>query len=208
MSLEEFWNAFYDDTAPFYVSQIIIDEGDEIISTTKWDDPHNSEKEWVQAIWERQATAYRTYDAKLHVDDNPFSDHCWSLKNILLLEKTDTKLVLGEVIETHGVMYSDRFRMLAKWDIFTPDPRSQQVVLRHSYRINWLNKPFAVWRLIEPVAFNKMNKSLDTLPGWYKSHKEEYLLGLETGVYDLPEEPPYWEIAEGEGADKPIDGNF
>lgn len=30
MSLEEFWNAFYDDSAPFFVSQILTAQGDEI----------------------------------------------------------------------------------------------------------------------------------------------------------------------------------
>ena len=75
--------------------------------------------------WDRDVISYRTYDAKLYVDENPFSDHVFALKNILLLEKTETTLILKELIETHGVLYATRFQIWVKWDIFTPDPRSQ-----------------------------------------------------------------------------------
>ena len=125
MSLLEFWNAFYDNSAPFFVSQILLESGDEILSETKWDDPINADKDFLLHAWDRDVISYRTYDSKLYISENPFSDHVFSLKNILLLEKTDTTLVLKEVIETHGVMYSTRFQMWAKWDIFTPDPASQ-----------------------------------------------------------------------------------
>lgn len=83
--------------------------------------------------WDKEVISLRTYDAKLYIDDNPFSDHVLERKNILLLEKTDTTIVLKELIETSGVVYAKKFHMIAKWDIFTPDPRSQQVILRHSY---------------------------------------------------------------------------
>jgi len=124
MSLEEFWNAFYDDSAPFFVSKVLLDEGDELLSETRWDDPANANKDYILHAWDKSVISYRTYDSKLYVDSNPFSDHVMSFKNILLLEKTDTSIVIKELIETHGVIYSERFNMFAKWDIFTPDPKS------------------------------------------------------------------------------------
>ena len=45
MSLVEFWNAFYDDSAPFFVSHILPENGDEILSETRWEDPHNALEE-------------------------------------------------------------------------------------------------------------------------------------------------------------------
>ncbi len=51
--------------------------------------------------------------------------------------------------------------------------------MRHTYMINWIEKPFAVWRIIEPIANKKMERSLDVLPNWYKTKKNEYLVGLE-----------------------------
>ena len=78
--------------------------------------------------------------------------------------------------------------------------------MRQSYICEWLNKPFAVWRILEPLANRKMNESLDTLPNWYRTHKEAYLNGLETGDIELPSEPPYWERSDEE--DQTIDGGF
>jgi len=59
--------------------------------------------------------------------------------------------------------------------------------------LNWIKKPFAVWRIIEPLAYKKMERALDTLPNWYRSKKEQYLVGLEAGKFELPLEKPYWE---------------
>jgi len=39
MSLEEFWNAFYDDSAPFFVAEIVADNGDQVNDFTYWQDP-------------------------------------------------------------------------------------------------------------------------------------------------------------------------
>ena len=196
MSLEEFWNAFYDDTAPIFVNKFLTTQGDELLAESKWQDPSNSEKDFLKGAWDYDTIAYRTYDTKMYVDDNPFSDHCFSRMNLLLLEKSDSDIVIKEVVETSGVIYTDRFRMEAKWDIYSPDPKSQQVILRQSYKIQWLTKPFGVWRIIDPLASKKMEKALDKEPAWYRSSSHEYLTGLESGIYELPFEPPYWEVTE------------
>ena len=36
MSLEEFWNAFYDDSAPIFVNQFLATQGDELLAESKW----------------------------------------------------------------------------------------------------------------------------------------------------------------------------
>lgn len=41
-----------------------------------------------------------------------------------------------------------------------------------------------------------MERGLDTLPTWYRTKKEQYLVGLDAGEFDLPYEKPYWERTE------------
>ena len=103
-----------------------------MLGESKWKDPliTEPEKDYLQSAWGYDTISYRTYDAKMYVDDNPFSDHCFTRTNLLLLQKTDTDLVIKQVFETSGVIYADRFRVYAKWDIFSPDPKSRQVILR------------------------------------------------------------------------------
>ena len=57
----------------------------------------------------------------------------------------------------------------------------------------WLNKPFAIWKIIEPIANKKMERALNSVPAWYRSKKEQYLAALESGEVGLPVEKPYWE---------------
>ena len=61
------------------------------------------------------------------------------VKNIMLLDKTSTSIEFKELIEFSGILYSERLQVWAKWDIFTDDPRSQRVIMRHSYKIVWIN---------------------------------------------------------------------
>ena len=116
----------------------------------------------------------------------------------MLLDKSDTSLELAEVIEFSGILYAERLQVWAKWDIFTDDPRSQKVIMRHSYKIVWLSQPFAVWRLLEQMVHNKYDPELDTEPAWYRAKKDQYLVGLENGDYELPSERPYWETGAGD----------
>ena len=135
MTLTEFWNAFYDDTAPFFVNKFLEDGGDELLGETLWHDPTTSDKDFVKSDDGKETLSYRTYDAKMKIEDNPFADECLSHMNMLLIEKTDTNLVIVEIAETSGMMYADRFRVKSKWDIYSSDPRSHQVALRQSYAI-------------------------------------------------------------------------
>ena len=89
--------------------------------------------------------------------------------------------------------YADTFRVITRLDVFTPHPKSRQVVLRLSYNIDWLSKPFGIYRVMNPVVHDKVKKDFDKLPAWYEASRINYLSGLETGLYELPSEMPYWE---------------
>ena len=74
--------------------------------------------------------------------------------------------------------YADRFRIENKWDIFTPDPKSQQVILRESYAVNWLDKPFGVGKVMDPILHEQYETNDDKNPAWYKIKSHEYVGGL------------------------------
>ena len=125
MSLQEFWNAFYDDYAPFFINKFLESQGDELLEETKWQDADTLHKQFYSDSWDYDLKSYRTFDAKVYVDGNPFSDHLRSHINMLLYDKTDTSIVSAEVVESSGMTYSERFRVVAKAEIFTPSPLSR-----------------------------------------------------------------------------------
>ena len=126
MSLQEYWNCFYDDYAPFFVNKFLEDAGDELIGeATNWQDPSTLNKSFYTDRWGYDLKSYRTFDAKVYVDGNPLSDHMQSHINMLLLDKSDSSIVSAEVIESSGMMYSERFQVIAKVEVFTPSPLSR-----------------------------------------------------------------------------------
>ena len=86
MSLQEFWNTFYDDSAPYFIHQYLVDQGDELLEETKWQDPDTLDKELSTIEWDYEMIAYRTFDAKVYVDGHPSADHVISHVSFLLLE--------------------------------------------------------------------------------------------------------------------------
>ena len=124
---------------------------------------------------------------------NPFSDHAFSKMNLILLEKTDTEIITKEVVESSGMAYADRFRVMARWDILSPDERSNRVVLRQSYAVEWLDKPWGLWQIIDPLAHEQMEEDSDQLPEWYERSRVNYLEGLDSGLFEVPKELPFWE---------------
>ena len=65
MSLQEFWNAFYDDYAPFFVNKMLESQGDELLEQTNWQDSSTLNKEFYTDDWDYELQAYRTFDAKV-----------------------------------------------------------------------------------------------------------------------------------------------
>lgn len=55
---------------------------------------------------------------------NPFTDKGTSVKHLYLVKKTDTELVLKELNEQMGFIYSESFVVYTQWDAYTPDVRS------------------------------------------------------------------------------------
>jgi hypothetical protein len=47
---------------------------------------------------------------------------------------------------------------MVNWEVITTNPSSDYVVMRISYHIEWLNKPFGFWRLIESETLKKIQE--------------------------------------------------
>ena len=75
--------------------------GNELLSESKWMDPavEEPEKDFLSGSWGYDTIAYRTFDTKIYLEGNPFSDHCFSHVNLLLLQKTDTDISIKQIAE-------------------------------------------------------------------------------------------------------------
>lgn len=80
MSLEQYWNAFYDNEAPFFINKMTEEQGNELLNQSNWMDPKREEpdKDYLFGSWGYDTISYRTYDAKIFLDNNPIADHCIS----------------------------------------------------------------------------------------------------------------------------------
>jgi len=67
------------------------------------------------------------------------------------------------------------FKCLESWEIFSADPRSNQTVLRLSFRIKWLSKPFGIWSVADSkikAGVKKVEKEITT---WFNQAAIDFL---------------------------------
>ena len=64
----------------------------------------------------------------------------------------------------------------SEWDIITADPRSNQVIHRRMYKVEWTSKP-ALWRAIENGVHKAMERSVKGLSGFFRKSSVYYLEG-------------------------------
>ena len=61
----------------------------------------------------------------------------------------------------------DNFKYYEKWEFISPHPESNQIVMRNTWHIEWLNKPFALWPLIEDGLKKRVKQSGEILNAWF-----------------------------------------
>lgn len=57
----------------------------------------------------------------------------------------------------------------------TVDPQSNQVVVRMTYSINWLSKPFGIWNLVRDAIESKVKDSEKVFKEWFPARANEYI---------------------------------
>ena len=62
---------------------------------------------------------------------------------------------------------SDTFKFWDDWEVLTPDVESEQVVVRMSYKIQWVNKPWLLGGQIEDAIINKVRLTDTKARQWF-----------------------------------------
>lgn len=125
LSLEQFWEAYWADDAPYFIPAFNKDSRDELISYSDWGMPtHGGEKITKEFVGKQ-----RTIERKVH--GSSYLNHDHESEIISLVQHTSTTLIVDTVVaQSGGFMYSSDFVPHVRWEILTDDPRSNQVVVR------------------------------------------------------------------------------
>ena len=67
------------------------------------------------------------------------------------------------------------FKYFEKREILSPDPRSNQVVVRCQYKVVWLSHPFGVWKIIDNAVANRIKDSEKILKTWFPAKARDFL---------------------------------
>ena len=188
MTLREFWDAFWADNAPYFIGAYDNNSSDEMISHSMWSRPNIS----LESLHiHEQADLIREIERK--VDGNKFTRHTHEKERIFLVEENEERITLKVMTTFDGVLYSDRYQEWSKWEIFTHDPRSHQVVFRKTALITWEygpGKPWVVWRYIQANAEAKLASDVVGLDDWLQDSAQKYVEGLPHGPYENAIWPP------------------
>ena len=173
MSLEQFWDAFWSDDAPYYLPARPRDEEDELLNYTNWGTPSPG----FERELNKEVRKERIIDKNLRIRGNRFAKHVHSVQYISLVEKTGTHITIKMTNVNDGAPYVEDFQTWVKWEMITPDYRSNQVAIRSSFNIHWKKKPFAIAGYVENSAITGIKGDNEGLPEYFLSNSENYLAG-------------------------------
>ena len=168
MSLDKFWDCFYADDAPYYVSDIKKDPKDEFVEATKW---HAPSEEQFEMAFGKPVQSERSEEWIIHVDNSPFTDHSNSKAVDLLVERTEVNLEFKKIMISWGSLYADRFQIWLKFETVTADPRSKFVVVVPQYKFVWVDEPWGVGGWLQEALENWTKKELHKMPDWFELHR-------------------------------------
>ena len=140
LSLEQFWDCYWTNDAPYYLEAIMVDPEDLLLLSTNWRRPSEGQTVLIgkpviqERIFEK--------DKRARIAFAP--DFVNYYARFSLVERNETYMQVFEQHITTGAPYTDTFHYNAIWEAMTPDPRSNQVVFRKSFRIRWFEKPL-IW---------------------------------------------------------------
>ena len=80
---------------------------------------------------------------------NPFAPVSNTDVTFLQYRQTDTEFDFETIVYGANQFIISDLKYFEKWEIFSADPQSNQVVFRCVYKIDWLSKPFGIWKMVE-----------------------------------------------------------
>ena len=103
--------------------------------------------------------------------------YCDNQSTSSLLVKNDTHITLHITgFTTHCVNVAENMIVHTEWDILTPDPRSNQVIHRRMYNIEWTKTP-VLWKVANNMAHQAMELSVELIAAFFLSSSVKYLQG-------------------------------
>ena len=94
-----------------------------------------------------------------------------------MLAKNETHIVLHFTgFTTSCINIAENIIVHTEWDILTPDPKSNQVIHRRMYNIEWTKKP-ALWKVANNLGHKAMAFSVEVLSDFFISSSVKYLAG-------------------------------
>jgi len=119
LSLNQYWEAYWADDAPYFIPAFRKDSRDEALSYSDWQTPMHGGDDIIGEPIEQQ----RVYERKIH--GNSFINHTHELEIISLLGKDSSKITLSSLVFQRGALYAQDVVPHVRWEIMTDDPRSK-----------------------------------------------------------------------------------
>jgi hypothetical protein len=158
LSISEYWDNFYANDAPYFVSKALTEKGDDVHSWSDWFPPsENHFREWHGKTVEKQ----RNLEVAVALPSNPFTKNATATKHFLLISQTDTNLEIAVIDSQKGFPYAETFETLQLWEVKATDPRSNQIAVRHSYKLDWNDRPWAMGGTIERTTHDKIQTAVE-----------------------------------------------
>lgn len=171
LSIEDTWEAFFADDAPYYFDVMIKYLGDEVHEVSKWIDVDD---EKYSKAYGYDVEFMRMVKSRLKVEGVPFADHSDTVSHVLLASKTPTQLIFKEINNSKGIPYSETFETHTKWEFRAPFKGSKKVALRHSYQVVWIKKPFLVDGAISKSIKIKTQKVAKGIRAFFKNNAKDF----------------------------------
>ena len=182
LSLEDYWNAFWADQAPYFVPAFMTGEAEEIESVTDWGAPIDATGlVYGHTPVDRQ----RIIERKVKPSGSILTRVKHQKEILSLVEKNERKISLKVVTFNTGSMYAKSYQQWAKWEFVTPDPRSEQVAVRHHSVTRWTgnHRPMLFADKILAQAREARQADLEGLQNFFADSASSYVDGLPDGPF-------------------------
>ena len=149
LTIQEVFDVFFADDAPYFISRIVNEHGDKITDEGKW---VTEFADIYKTSFGRQVSQVREVAAEFFLPPNPIVTGGIYHKFILQSEKSNTDMVFEEIAVQSGMAYADAFQVHVKWEFRTPDPLSMQTAFRQTFYLDWINRPWGIASVLEGIA--------------------------------------------------------
>ena len=173
LSIEDTYEAFYANEAPYFLDSLVRYLGDKSTNLTDWGPLPEDAMDSYKSAFGFDTIEQRTHWSYLKFVGVPFVDYSDIESYIQLLFKNETQLVLRAIDKSHGIPYADTFETHTKWEIYSAAPGSNKVIVGHSMRVVWFEKPM-VAGIIEDATFNKLEDAKSGITRFYVDKARDY----------------------------------